>query len=86
MLHYQNTFWNLDLADEKCQKLPKYGIHLTRTYKLMEKDLQTEAYNVLKINDLFYFMGPKDTVYKKLDHYLFLQIQAEMPLHDRAKL
>ena len=31
-------------------------------------------------------MGPKDTVYKKLDHDLFHQIQAEMPLHDGAKL
>ena len=52
----------------------------------MEKDLQTEAYNVSKINDRTYFMGPKDTVYKKLDRDLFHQIQAEMPLHDGAKL
>ena len=34
---------------------------MTGTYKLMEKDLQTEAYNVSKINDRIYFMGPKDT-------------------------
>ena len=55
-------------------------------WKLMEKDLQTEAYNVSKINDRIYFMGPKDTVYKKLDHDLFHQIQAEMPFHEGAKL
>ena len=86
MLYYQNTFWNLDFANETCQKLPKNAIHLTGNYKLMEKDLQTEAYNVSKINDRTYFMGPKDTVYKKLDRDLFHQIQAEVPLHDGAKL
>ena len=84
------------LAKEIRQKLPKYArplfirliqeLKLTGTYKLMKKDLQNEAYNVSKINDPIYFMGPKDTVYKKLDHDLFQQIQAEMPLHDGAKL
>ena len=52
----------------------------------MKKDLQNEAYDVSKTNDPIYFMGPKDKVYKKLDHDLFHQIQAEMPLHDGAKL
>jgi hypothetical protein len=61
-------------------------LKLTGTYKLIEKDLQAKAYDVSKINDPINFMGPKDTVNKKLDHDLFHQIQAEMRLHDRAKL
>ena len=84
------------LANEIRQKLPRYArplfirliqeLKLTGTYKLMKKDLQKESYDVSKINDPIYFMGPQDKVYKKLDHDLFHQIQAEMPLHDGAKL
>ena len=84
------------LAAEIRQKLPKYArplfirliqeLKLTGTYKLMKKDLQKEAYDVTNINDPIYFMGPQDKIYKKLDHDLFHKIQAEMPLHDGAKL
>ena len=92
----ENSVDLVKLAKEIHQKLPKYArplfirliqkLQLTGTYKLMKKDLQKEAYDVSKINDPIYFMGPKDKVYKKLDHDLFHQIQAEMPLHDGAKL
>ena len=70
----------------KIAQISTCAILLTGTYKLMAKGLQTETYNLSNINDCIYFMGPKDTVYKKLDHDLFHQIQAEMPLHDGAKL
>jgi hypothetical protein len=92
----ENSVDLVKLANEIRQKLPKYArplfirliqeLKLTGTYKLMKKDLQKESYDVSIINDPIYFMGPKDTVYKKLDHDLFHQIQAEMPLHDGAKL
>jgi len=96
ILDPENTVDLVKLAAEIHRKLPKYArplfirliqeLKLTGTYKLMKKDLQTEAYDVSKINDPIYFMGPQDKVYKKLDHDLFHQIQAEMPLHDGAKL
>ena len=92
----ENSVDLVKLANEIRQKLPRYArplfirliqeLKLTATYKLMKKDLQKEAYDVSKINDPIYFMGPKDTVYKILDHDLFHQIQAQMPLHDGAKL
>ena len=92
----ENSVDLVKLANEIRQKLPRYArplfirliqeLKLTGTYKLMKKDLQKESYDVSKINDPIYFMGPKDTTYKILDHDLFHQIQAQMPLHDGAKL
>ena len=83
------------LAGDLRKKLPKYArplfirliqdLPLTGTYKLMKKDLQNEAFDITRIDDPVYFMGPKDNFYKKLDRDLFEQIQTEM-VHEAAKL
>lgn len=76
------------LAKDLQKRLPKYArplfirliseLQLTGTYKLVKRDLQTEGYNVNKVSDPIYFMGPNDKTYKKLDGDLYRQIQANV--------
>ena len=40
---------------------------MTGTYKLQKTDLQEEGFDVTKVKDDIYFMGPKDESYRILD-------------------
>ena len=42
-------------------------LQMTGTYKLQKTDLQDEAFDVTKVQDDIYFMGPKDEGYRILD-------------------
>ena len=65
------------LAEGLRKSLPHYArpmfirlikeLQMTGTYKLQKKSLQEEAFDVRKVQDDIYFMGPKDSSYKLLD-------------------
>ena len=76
------------LAKELFKRLPKYArplfirliseLQLTGTYKLVKRDLQSEGYDVHKVSDPIYFMGPNEKTYKKLDGDLYQRIQSNL--------
>ena len=42
-------------------------LQMTGTYKLQKTDLQEEGFDVTKVKDDIYFMGPRDESYRILD-------------------
>ncbi len=51
-------------------------LHLTGTYKLKKTDYQKDGYDLNKIQDPVFFMGPKDKFYQPFTRSLFHQIQS----------
>ena len=66
-----------ELATGLRKSLPHYArpmfirmikeLQMTGTYKLKKNDLQDEGFDVTKVKDDIYFMGPKDESYRVLD-------------------
>ena len=68
-------------------------MHLTGTYKLQKTELQKEGFDVNKIDDPVFFMGPKVEAFSKLSpnlqrqrqrqrHKLLNEISAKYIIHD----
>lgn len=76
------------LAEGVRRELPAYArplflrlvekLHLTGTYKLQKTELQNEGFDVNRIKDAVYFMGPRDTTYKLLDPEAYANLIANL--------
>ena len=65
------------MSDGVNKSLPQYArpvfvrlvknFHMTGTYKLKKTELQEEGFDMTKIEDEVYMMGPRDKEYCKLD-------------------
>ena len=53
-------------------------LQLTGTYKLKKNDLQGEGFDVTKVKDNIYFMGPKDESYRVLDSENYQNLLSNM--------
>ena len=91
MAAIMNSEGNVDLkklADGLRKSLPHYArpmfirlikeLQMTGTYKLQKTDLQEEGFDVTKVQDEIYFMGPKDNEYKFLDTKTYQDLIANL--------
>ena len=91
MAAIMNSEGNVDLkklAEGLRKSLPHYArpmfirlikeLQMTGTYKLQKTDLQEEGFDVTKVQDEIYFMGPKDNEYTFLDTKTYQDLIANL--------